>query len=54
MDPKIKAPDFLTNWVCYKLYTATVNYPKKPLCFFKEQNAGFSAQIYRVILTKPG
>ena len=31
----------------------TVNNPKKS-GFFKEQNAGFSAQIYRVTLTKPG
>ena len=29
----------------------TMNYSKKP-GFFKEQNVGFSAQIYRVTMTK--
>ena len=31
----------------------TVNYPKKKY-FFKEQNADFSAQMYRMTLKKPG
>ena len=41
-------PLFVTLYLLY-----TENYPKKT-SFFKEQNAGFSAQIDRVSLTKPG
>ena len=35
----------------YEINTHTVNYSKKT-CLFKEQNAGFSAQIHSVTLTK--
>ena len=39
------------KYLLYETGCITVNYVKKP-DFFKEQNAGFSAQIHSVTMTK--